>query len=121
VSNTTETSRRVSLLAIFVTIQTIRCTHRRNESTVEDCPHLDVHLHDGEDGQPIRNAFAHVIDAVLETQADLFLIAGDLFDHTRVKGDVIDFVYQQLSRVSCPTVIIAGNHDCWRSVPYCSV
>jgi exonuclease SbcD len=73
----------------------------------------DVHLHDGEDGLPIREAFAQVVDTVLETGAGLFLIAGDLFDHTRVEGDVIDFVYGELSRVSCPTVIIAGNHDCW--------
>jgi exonuclease SbcD len=73
----------------------------------------DVHLHDGDDALPIRSAFGQVVDAVLNNEADLFLIAGDLFDHTRVKGDVIDFVYEQLSRVSCPTVIIAGNHDCW--------
>jgi exonuclease SbcD len=73
----------------------------------------DVHLHDGDDGLPIRTAFAQVVQAVLETEAELFLIAGDLFDHTRVQGDVIDFVYEQLSRVACPTVIIAGNHDCW--------
>jgi len=74
----------------------------------------DVHLHDGSDAAPIRKAFAQVIDAVLDTEADLFLIAGDLFDHTRVKGDVIEFVYEQLARVACPTVIIAGNHDCWQ-------
>ena len=73
----------------------------------------DVHLHDGSDALPIRAAFKQVIDAVLDTEAELFLIAGDLFDHTRVKGDVIEFVYEQLARVACPTVIIAGNHDCW--------
>ncbi|HYC47456.1 MAG TPA: DNA repair exonuclease [Burkholderiales bacterium] len=73
----------------------------------------DVHLHDGEAGQHVRDAFARVIDTVLAVRSDLFLIAGDLFDHNRVKGDVIDFVYEQLARVHCPTVIIAGNHDCW--------
>jgi len=73
----------------------------------------DVHLHDGDDGQHVRDAFARVIDAVLDVHSDLFLIAGDLFDHNRIQGDVIDFVYEQLARVSCPTVIIAGNHDCW--------
>lgn len=73
----------------------------------------DVHLHDGDDGQPVRDAFARVIDTVLDARSDLFLIAGDLFDHNRIQGDVIDFVYEQLSRVPCPTVIIAGNHDCW--------
>jgi DNA repair exonuclease SbcCD nuclease subunit len=73
----------------------------------------DVHLHDGEDGGPVRDAFARVIDTVLDAKSDLFLIAGDLFDHNRVEGDLIDFVYEALSRVPCPTVIIAGNHDCW--------
>jgi len=57
--------------------------------------------------------FARVIEAVRTTGADLFLIAGDLFDHNRVQGGIIDFVIAQLARVSCPTVIIAGNHDCW--------
>ena len=73
----------------------------------------DVHLQDGHAARPVRDAFARVIDTVLDAESDLFLIAGDLFDHTRVDGDVIDFVYEQLSRVPCPTVIIAGNHDCW--------
>ena len=73
----------------------------------------DVHLHAGRDGQHVREAFACVIDAVLHARSDLFLIAGDLFDDNRIKGEVIDFVYEQLSRVVCPTVIIAGNHDCW--------
>jgi DNA repair exonuclease SbcCD nuclease subunit len=74
----------------------------------------DVHLHDGDDAGPIRAAFARVVDTVLDTRAGLFLIAGDLFDHTRIQGDVIDFVYEQLARVECPTVIIPGNHDCWQ-------
>ena len=74
----------------------------------------DVHLHDGDDAAPIRAAFARVVDAVLDTRAQLFLIAGDLFDHTRIEGDVIDFVYEQLARVDCPTIIIPGNHDCWQ-------
>ena len=73
----------------------------------------DIHLFDGEEGLPIRKAFSEVVDAVLETRSELFLIAGDLFDHNRIDGDVIEFVYAQLARLSCPTVIIAGNHDCW--------
>ena len=73
----------------------------------------DVHLHDDEGREKVQDAFARVVDSVLDTRAELFLIAGDLFDHNRVRGEVIDFVYAQLSRVSCPTVIIAGNHDCY--------
>lgn len=73
----------------------------------------DVHLFDGEEGMHIRKAFSQVVDAVLETRSELFLIAGDFFDHNRICSDVIEFVYEQLARVPCPTVIIAGNHDCW--------
>ena len=74
----------------------------------------DVHLHDGEgDGVRAQAAFANVVDAVTAAQPDLFLIAGDFFDHNRVKGPCIDFVYRQLARVPCDTVIIAGNHDCF--------
>lgn len=73
----------------------------------------DVHLHNGEEGTHVREAFVRVIDAVLDTHAELFLIAGDLFDHNRIQKDVIEFVYEQLARVACPTVVIVGNHDCW--------
>ncbi len=73
----------------------------------------DVHLHDGEGKERVQKAFTRVVDEVLESGAELFLIAGDLFDHNRVKGQCIDYVYEQLSRVTCPTVIIAGNHDCF--------
>ena len=73
----------------------------------------DVHLHDGAEGAHALEAFTKVVDAVLETKAELFLIAGDLFDHNRIQRDVIEYVYEQLARVDCPTVIIAGNHDCW--------
>lgn len=72
----------------------------------------DVHLHDGEDGAHVRAAFARVIDAVVETRAELFLIAGDLFDDNRVGRKLIEFVYAELARAPCPTVLIAGNHDC---------
>jgi len=75
----------------------------------------DVHLFDGGEAMHIRTAFSAVVDAVLDTKSELFLIAGDLFDHNRIYGDVIDFVYAQLARVPCPTVIIAGNHDCWEN------
>lgn len=71
----------------------------------------DVHLIDGDEGANVRVAFTRVVDAVIEHDADLFLIAGDLFDHNRIHGVVIDFVYAQLARVTCPTVIISGNHD----------
>lgn len=73
----------------------------------------DVHLNDEPDGVKVREAFTRVVDTVLETQSDLFLIAGDLFDHNEIKRKTVEFVYEQLARVSCPTVVIVGNHDVW--------
>lgn len=73
----------------------------------------DVHLSDDADGDRARRAFSRVIDLVDEAGADLFLIAGDLFDHNRVTPAVLGFACRELARVRCPTVMIAGNHDCW--------
>jgi len=56
--------------------------------------------------------FMAVIDAAVERQVDLFLLAGDLFDHNRVKEPCLEFTLEQLSRLHCPVVMIAGNHDC---------
>jgi exonuclease SbcD len=73
----------------------------------------DVHLTDEPDGVKVREAFSQVVDTVLDTNSDLFLIAGDLFDHNEIRRKTVDFVYEQLARVSCPTVVIVGNHDVW--------
>lgn len=73
----------------------------------------DVHLADGDSAAANRDAFVRVVDAVLDAGVDMFLIAGDLFDHNRVVGESIDLVYEQLARVPCPTVLIPGNHDCF--------
>lgn len=73
----------------------------------------DVHLCDGAEGEPARAAFTRVIDVIHDAGADLFLIAGDLFDHNRVPSALLDFACHELARVRCPTVVIAGNHDCW--------
>jgi DNA repair protein SbcD/Mre11 len=73
----------------------------------------DVHLTDESGGAQVRIAFSQVVDTVLDTESDLFLIAGDLFDHNEIHRRTVEFVYEQLARVPCPTVIIVGNHDCW--------
>lgn len=71
----------------------------------------DVHLDDGEAGAVACAAFARAVDTVARQGADLFLIAGDLFEHNRVAATTIDFALETLAHVPCPTVIIAGNHD----------
>jgi DNA repair exonuclease SbcCD nuclease subunit len=82
----------------------------------------DVHLESdtfgrSEEGQRyrrrIQGAFEKVIDHVIAEDADLFLIAGDLFDSNRVHESGIEFVHKALSRVPCPVVLIPGNHDCY--------
>jgi DNA repair exonuclease SbcCD nuclease subunit len=61
----------------------------------------------------IQRAFQQVVDLVREENADLFLIAGDLFDSNRVPESGVRFVYRELARVPCPVVMIPGNHDCY--------
>jgi DNA repair exonuclease SbcCD nuclease subunit len=73
----------------------------------------DVHLSDDADGHRARHAFSRVVDLVRDTGADLFVVAGDLFDHNRVTPPVLEFACRELARVRCATVMIAGNHDCW--------
>ncbi|MBI3757783.1 MAG: DNA repair exonuclease [Deltaproteobacteria bacterium] len=82
----------------------------------------DVHLESdtfgrSEEGQKyrrrIQGAFQKVVDQVIAEDADLFLIAGDLFDSNRVHESGIEFVHQELSRAPCPVVLIPGNHDCY--------
>ncbi len=78
----------------------------------------DVHLDSRDSDQPTdgfrsraERAFAGVVDTTLAVDADLFLIAGDLFDNNRVDDSNIDFVYGQFERLRCPVVMLPGNHD----------
>jgi DNA repair exonuclease SbcCD nuclease subunit len=82
----------------------------------------DVHLESdtfgkSEEGKKYRRriqvAFQKVVDKVIEEDADLFLIAGDLFDSNRVHESGIEFAHKELARVPCPVVLIPGNHDCY--------
>ena len=58
-----------------------------------------------------ERAFAAVIACTIQEDADLLLIVGDLFDNNRVGEDDFEFVCEQLERVSCPVVLLPGNHD----------
>ena len=76
----------------------------------------DVHL-DNNIGGPGEEShaqlgFIRVIDRALELEVDLFLLAGDLFDDNRVNESCFEFVNTQLARLTCPVVMVAGNHDC---------
>jgi len=53
-----------------------------------------------------------VVNAAIKSEADLVIIAGDLFDHNRVDDELIRFTAAQLGRLTVPTIILPGNHDC---------
>jgi DNA repair exonuclease SbcCD nuclease subunit len=75
--------------------------------------HLDDRIGEGEQTSSGQAGFVAVINAAIEHDVDLFLLAGDLFDHNRVKQPCLDFASYQLSRLSCPVAMITGNHDCF--------
>jgi len=74
----------------------------------------DIHLDNrvGVEDSAGADGFIKVIDKALELDVDLFLLAGDLFDHNRVKDPCLEFATEQLARIHCPVVMITGNHDC---------
>lgn len=81
----------------------------------------DVHLDCESYGKPEQRqahralyyrCFETIVTRAISAEVDVFLIAGDLFDHNRVPDDTIAFTQEQLRRLSCPTVILPGNHDC---------
>ena len=57
------------------------------------------------------DAFRIIVDKALEEKVDLVLIAGDFFDHNRIRQNVSDFILDQLGRLTMPTVVLPGNHD----------
>jgi exonuclease SbcD len=57
-------------------------------------------------------ALETVINLSISKKVDLILIAGDFFDETRNTDSLLDFVREQICRVSIPIVILPGNHDC---------
>ncbi len=62
----------------------------------------------------VYDAFERCIDYALETEPDLVVHGGDLFDTVRPTNRALNVALQQLIRLSkagIPLVIIAGNHE----------
>ena len=74
--------------------------------------HLDDYLGGKGDESCAQRGLIDAVDKSIELNVDLFLLAGDLFDHNRVKDRCLEFATEQLARVRCPIVMITGNHDC---------
>jgi len=71
----------------------------------------DCHL-TRDDGGAAQQAFASVVSLAMAVEADGLVIAGDLFDHSRVGPDIVLWVAGQLNRFAGPVVLLVGNHDC---------
>ncbi len=71
----------------------------------------DCHL-ERDDGGPTQLAFEAVVNLAIANRADVLLIAGDLFDHSRVGPEIVAWVADQLNRFPGPVVLLVGNHDC---------
>ena len=69
----------------------------------------DLHLESP--GSKACHSFEVMVDLAIDAKADLVLIAGDLFDHNRIGADLVNFVLEQLHRLSTYVVILPGNHD----------
>ena len=74
--------------------------------------HLDNRPVDSAQSPKAHRAFEAIIDCAQDANADLVLIAGDLFDHNRIDKETVVFAQNQLQRLDCPAVILPGNHDC---------
>ncbi len=59
----------------------------------------------------LRGALEAAVDLALQGGAGGLTVGGDLFENEHVTRDTVAFIVRQLSRLSCPVVIVSGNHD----------
>jgi len=70
----------------------------------------DLHLN--KPGEEACDYFEAVTDLAASDDYDLMIIAGDLFDKTRIEDSLVSFVVKHLRRLPMPVIILPGNHDC---------
>jgi len=75
--------------------------------------HLDSAVGQGAEPSAPERGLARVIETVSREQADLLLIAGDLFDGASVPERAVEYAMRALEKLTCPVVLIPGNHDCY--------
>lgn len=61
--------------------------------------------------QEQRDLLTRLVQLARTRQADLVLLAGDLFDSAQTYRETIQEMIRTLSELSCPVVIAPGNHD----------
>jgi exonuclease SbcD len=62
----------------------------------------------------LADAFEHIVRAAIDDQADVFLLAGDLFDRPQVEPPHLrqaQRILSLLKSAAIPVVAIEGNHD----------
>lgn len=74
---------------------------------------LDATLSEARRAQQ-REIFRALICYAKNHRADLFLIAGDLFDSGYTSSSTVKFVADMLATLDCPVIITPGNHDPYR-------
>lgn len=58
------------------------------------------------------DALRAVVTAAIALNVDIVLIAGDLFDNSRVTEGAVRATLAELARLRQPVVVVPGNHDC---------
>ena len=62
--------------------------------------------------EAIRGTFRRILESAEGEEAQLVLIAGDLFEHDRVTPDTVEFLKQQFESLGdIPVFVSPGNHD----------
>lgn len=71
--------------------------------------------HSVERAEENMETFGRVVDLCRSEQADIMLIAGDLFDNDNPKDEILYFVIDNFKKIEDVIVMIApGNHDYYR-------
>ena len=75
----------------------------------------DLHVDDGYTmrawGGDGNGPLAAVIDAAHGAGADILLLTGDIFEHNRLRADILDRTRALLAAAPMPVVMLPGNHD----------
>ena len=58
-----------------------------------------------------RDAFSNLVDTAIANEADVLLIAGDLYDTEQRNYETGLFFAREMQRLGRPCVVIHGNHD----------
>jgi DNA repair exonuclease SbcCD nuclease subunit len=78
----------------------------------------DLHIGTDTTADPHRCGWSPCVCPALDVllmarqwRADVIVVAGDLFDHSRLGDDVVDEVFGALGSAGVPCVVLPGNHD----------